>query len=124
MIGGPFFSLQGGDVAMFEDLRSVEAHLEPIDVLENGLNRLFTADGTILRVATSGGRGGKVAATEAVIGHDPDLLATTLRAYLLSEPKWGWFGRRGRKPVNREAVRDASLPQLVAEFARTQRSYP
>jgi hypothetical protein len=110
MSEGPYFALEGNDVLMYSDRAHAEAHLEYIDV-NNGLDTIFRADGTLLRLATAGK---KVIISDEIVRKDPAALATALTNYLLSAAN--------SSALDERETRAASLPELVAAFARTVRS--
>jgi hypothetical protein len=130
LVSGPFFIVDGHDASVHEYLGDVEAFLEAYDV-EAGRLRLFQADGTELRLTTSGPPPPsppwqrRVVATEDVVGHDPAALAEALRAGLLVEHDslvgrlvGRLMGRRTHRDIDRDAIRQADLEVLVAEFRK------
>ena len=129
-MSGPFFIVDGHDASVHEYLGDVEAFLEAHEV-EAGRLRLFQADGTELRLTTSGppppgpAWQRRVVATEDVVGHDPAALAEALRAGLLVEHNslvgrlvGRLMGRRTHRDIDRGAIRQADLEVLVAEFRK------
>jgi hypothetical protein len=134
MLTGPYFLVEGGDIQAFADLRGIESQLEAIDVFEGTYDSYFAADGTLLRLTSEGGKWGKVVATEEVLRKDPEQLAEALRGFLLSglnrntEPSWleRILRRQARvsAPVlGKDELQEATLPELVEEFVRTQRTF-
>jgi hypothetical protein len=127
LVSGPYFVVEGHDASVHEYLGDVEAFLEAYDVEAGGL-RLFQADGTELKLTTSGppppsgAWERRVVATEEVVGHDPATLADALRASLLVKQDnlvRRLLGRRTRR-VDSDAIRKADLELLVEEFRRAR----
>ena len=133
MVTGPYFSVDGRDVVMYAELSNLAFHLEAIDVFQGTHDKIFAADGTILRLATEGGKWGKVVATDEVVGTEPAQLADAIRGFLVASlnlrTKRNWFrrglqeqGKAGAPTLDQEGVERATLPELVDEFVRTQPS--
>jgi hypothetical protein len=110
MSDGPYFAVEGHDVTMYADRAHVGAHLEYIDV-RHGLDTIFRADGALFRVVAVGKR---VVVADEVAGEDAVRLANALRTYLLAVPR--------RRTLDAQQIQGAELPELVAEFMRSERS--
>jgi hypothetical protein len=112
---GPYFVVAGHDVITFRTREEAEGQLEAIDV-NNDEYRFFAADGTELRLTTSGGPRrssweGRVIVTDEVLGIFPDDLREKLRYYLEAVPA------KKRQLTDHDLSR-ASLTELAGELAR------
>lgn len=114
----PFFLVDGFDILMFKDIRSLEGGLQQYHV--RGQETVFSSDGAVLRVEKSG-------PTPVVLGEAyrvaPAELAEALRGNLaLPKRKRGAFvkKRTAMRTLDSIQLQGASLRELVAEFECTR----
>jgi len=105
----PVFAVEGHDVTAFIDRVHAGWGLEPIDV-ERNTYRLFTSDGTELRLSVERGQ---TVVTDDVLGIAPEFLADRLRYYLRAVPPT-------RRTLDDQALDKATLAELVDEFCSVE----
>ena len=100
---GPIFIFDGGDLAVWPDIRSAEGWLEVYDL---DTLKFFAANGTILRAKAHG----YAVRLEATSETDPEELRSKLRTFL-SSPRVGIDPALADDPVRAAEILSASTPR-------------